>query len=141
MKSGLIELFFAFLSLSPELRVMSGFDEPNEPLPVLPPSPTESDSNQLDEKEAVHKSPADSADVDIVGGKERYSDGGSHDDTKLDTDDTIQYVNGEPVITTGRDVSRYLVDARDDGDPPITFRSLFLGTVFAGLGASLYQVC
>lgn len=57
-----------------------------------------------------------------------------------DDESDVQLVNGEPVITTGRDVSRFLVDTRDDGDPALTFRSMFLGTVFAGLGAALYQV-
>ncbi|KAH9890519.1 oligopeptide transporter [Cubamyces lactineus] len=57
-----------------------------------------------------------------------------------DHDDEVQYVNGEPVITTGRDVSRYLVDTRDDHDPAVTFRSLVIGTVFAGLGAALCQI-
>jgi hypothetical protein len=47
---------------------------------------------------------------------------------------------GEPVITTGRDVSRFVVDIRDDEDPALTFRSMFLGTMFAGLGATLSQV-
>ena len=53
--------------------------------------------------------------------------------------DTV-LVNGEPVITNGKDISRYIVDLRDDGDPSLTFRSILLGTVFAGLGAALYQV-
>ncbi|KAH9062284.1 OPT oligopeptide transporter protein-domain-containing protein [Lactarius vividus] len=48
--------------------------------------------------------------------------------------------NGEPVITSGRDVSRYLVDLRDDEDPPFTFRSIVLGTMIGGLGAALYQI-
>lgn len=52
----------------------------------------------------------------------------------------VKYVNGEPVITTGEDVSNFLFDVRDDGDPALTFRSLVLGTVFAGLGAALCQV-
>ncbi|KAG5650368.1 hypothetical protein H0H81_012483 [Sphagnurus paluster] len=56
-----------------------------------------------------------------------------------DSDDTV-YLNGEPVITTGLDVSRFLIDIRDDGDDALTFRSLFLGTVMAGLGAALCQV-
>jgi hypothetical protein len=56
-------------------------------------------------------------------------------------DEKPRYVNGEPVITNGRDVSRYLVDLRDDEDPPFTFRSAVLGTVIGGLGAALYQVC
>ncbi|EMD38929.1 hypothetical protein CERSUDRAFT_112637 [Gelatoporia subvermispora B] len=56
------------------------------------------------------------------------------------SDDDVVRLKGEPVITTGRDVSLYLVDTRDDGDPALTFRSLFLGTVFAGLGAALCQI-
>ncbi|KAI0955058.1 hypothetical protein AcW1_006752 [Taiwanofungus camphoratus] len=57
-----------------------------------------------------------------------------------DEDDKVILLHGEPVITTGRDVSRFLVDIRDDHDPALTFRSLFLGTVFAGLGAALCQI-
>ena len=55
-------------------------------------------------------------------------------------DEKLKHVNGEPVITNGRDVSRYLVDLRDDEDPPFTFRSAVLGTFIGGLGAALYQV-
>jgi hypothetical protein len=57
----------------------------------------------------------------------------------LDEDETPVYRNGEPVITTGRDVSRFAVDARDDGDEALTFRSIFLGSMFAGMGAALSQ--
>jgi len=52
----------------------------------------------------------------------------------------VELLNGEPVITSGHDVSRFVVDMRDDGDPALTLRSLFLGTVMAGLGAALCQV-
>lgn len=55
-------------------------------------------------------------------------------------EDDVVYVKGEPVITSGSDVSRFLVDVRDDGDPALTFRSLCIGTVFACLGAALCQV-
>lgn len=55
-------------------------------------------------------------------------------------DDPPEYLNGEPIITTGRDVSRFAVDIRDDGDAALTFRSMFLGTMFAGMGAALCQV-
>ncbi|KAF8882526.1 oligopeptide transporter [Gymnopilus junonius] len=51
-----------------------------------------------------------------------------------------EFRNGEPVITTGQDVSRFAVDLRDDGDEALTFRSLVLGTVIAGLGAALCQI-
>ena len=57
-----------------------------------------------------------------------------------ESDDDVVYLNGEPVIATGRDVSRFVVDIRDDGDDALTFRSFVLGTVLAGLGAALCQV-
>jgi hypothetical protein len=47
----------------------------------------------------------------------------------------------EPFIRSGRDVSEFIVDVRDDGDVSLTFRSFILGTMFAGLAASLSQVC
>lgn len=50
-------------------------------------------------------------------------------------------VRGEPVITSGKDVSDFVVDDRDDEDEALTFRSITLGTVIAGLGAALSQVC
>jgi hypothetical protein len=48
--------------------------------------------------------------------------------------------NGEPIISTGHDVSRFVVDIRDDEDTALTFRSMFLGTIFAGMSAALSQV-
>lgn len=58
-----------------------------------------------------------------------------------DTLGDVLYVKGEPVVQDGRDVSRFVVDLRDDGDDALTFRGLVLGTIFGGLGAALYQVC
>jgi hypothetical protein len=58
----------------------------------------------------------------------------------LDEEAKPEYRNGVPVITTGRDISRFVVDIRDDGDEALTFRSIFLGTVFACMGATLGQV-
>ena len=49
-------------------------------------------------------------------------------------------IKGEPVIRTGRDVSHFLVDLRDDGDPALTFRSLVIGTLFACVRAANSQV-
>ena len=54
--------------------------------------------------------------------------------------ESVLLVNGEPVIRSGEDVSNYLFDVRDDGDPALTFRSIVLGTVFAALGAAMCQV-
>ncbi|KAH8093283.1 oligopeptide transporter [Cristinia sonorae] len=92
----------------------------------------------LDEK-LVHHSGKHAHGAEVVNEKEYYSDEKSLE-SRTSQDSEVQYVNGEPVITTGRDVSKYLIDVRDDGDPAITFRSLFLGTVFAGLGATMYQI-
>jgi hypothetical protein len=62
------------------------------------------------------------------------------DDNSLEDDSKPTFQNGEPVITAGRDVSRFVVDIRDDEDPALTFRSMFLGTIFAGMGAALSEV-
>lgn len=50
------------------------------------------------------------------------------------------YVNGEPVISTGEDVSNFLVDVHDAGGDALTFRSIVLGTLLSGFGASVTQV-
>ncbi|TFY79230.1 hypothetical protein EWM64_g4787 [Hericium alpestre] len=109
-------------------------DEPESPMPTLT-----SAAAPFNEK-AASVSQKGSDDGDIV--KERDPD---HANEKviqdfLDEDGEVTMVNGEPVITSGRDISRYIVDLRDDGDPPLTFRSVVLGTVFGGLGAALYQI-
>ncbi|KAK0470542.1 oligopeptide transporter [Armillaria novae-zelandiae] len=56
-----------------------------------------------------------------------------------DFDSEISQLNDEAIVTSGQDVSLFVVDVRDDGDSALTFRSLFLGTVIAGLGAALCQ--
>ena len=61
-------------------------------------------------------------------------------ETSLVDDSKPIFHNGEPVITTGRDVSRFVVDIRDDEDTALSFRSMFLGTIFAGMSATLSQV-
>jgi hypothetical protein len=78
---------------------------------------------------------------DILGDKNEVSPDLDNSPGFEDEDERPQYVNGEPVINSGRGVSRYLVDLSDEQDPPFTFRSVILGTVVGGLGAALYQVC
>ncbi|GJJ10751.1 hypothetical protein Clacol_004979 [Clathrus columnatus] len=53
---------------------------------------------------------------------------------------TTRFLHGEPIITSGEDVSNYAVDDRDDGDQSLTFRSLLIGTIVAGLGAALNEI-
>lgn len=84
--------------------------------------------SQLDEK---HETGSDS--IEALDEKADFA-------SSLGEDDKPEYRNGEPVITTGRDVSRFAVELRDDGDKALTFRSIVLGTMFAGMGAALCQV-
>ncbi|KAK0192884.1 peptide transporter MTD1 [Armillaria mellea] len=59
------------------------------------------------------------------------------DDQEFDSEKS--QLDDEAIVTSGQDVSLFVVDVRDDGDSALTFRSLFLGTVTAGLGAALCQ--
>lgn len=52
-----------------------------------------------------------------------------------------EHVKGEPIISTGEDVSNFLVDVHDSGGASLTFRSIVLGTLLSGFGASVTQVC
>ncbi|KAL0960200.1 hypothetical protein HGRIS_011834 [Hohenbuehelia grisea] len=97
-------------------------------------APDVSRQESFDEKKSIRNSD----NVDIAGEKEDYLD--SEKNSQLQDDDDVVRLNGEPVITTGKDVSRFAVDIRDDGDQALTFRSLFLGTLFAGMGAALCQI-
>lgn len=79
---------------------------------------------------------------DEVSGDEKVASPLDKSSSNLEVaDEKTQYVNGEPVITSGRDVPRFIVDLRDDQDPPFTFRSVVLGTLIGGLGAAFDQVC
>lgn len=86
--------------------------------------------------EKVEEKPMDISSVDLADEK---GSGTLENDEAQYKNDEAQYKNGEPIITTGRDVSRFAVDIRDDGDTALTFRSIVIGTVFAGLGAALSQ--
>lgn len=61
-------------------------------------------------------------------------------DAEASKDDVSIALSKEPVIVDGKDVSKYVVDLRDDGDAAITFRSLVLGTLMSALTATLNQV-
>jgi hypothetical protein len=79
--------------------------------------------------------------ADIPGDKNEVSLDFDNSSDLEDEDERPHYVNGEPVIISGRDVSRYLVDLTDDQDPPFTFRSVLLGTVIGCLSVALREVC
>lgn len=118
-QASVLELVLAIMSYQEH-----GAAAPVKDLPVLDHSPV------LQEKQA------DS--IDVVNEKASYGSQSSLEHGQDGEDGKI--VNGERVIVDGNDVSRYLLTTRDDGDPAITFRSVVLGTVFAGLGAAMCQV-
>ena len=105
---------------------MSGVEKDSTPSPVL----------EKVEPEYVTEKLSHNSSDDAVNqfDKAAFLEGASDEDG-------VRVVNGEPVITTGADVSKYLLTLRDDEDPSLTFRSIVLGTVFAGLGAAMCQAC
>lgn len=120
----------------------SGYDDNIEALPTLAALPELLDSAPLGEKEKHNAHSASLSDRDSADEKEKAVGSDSVLSASLadDDDDKPVYRKGEPVITTGRDVSRFAVDLRDDGDQALTFRSIVLGTMFAAMGAALSQV-
>ncbi|KAI0705191.1 oligopeptide transporter [Cytidiella melzeri] len=104
---------------------------PTADLPVL-----RDDQGYIDEK----KTSDNSSNVVAEKFDTTYDKSSSIEDAYEGQVEGVTYVNGEPVIRTGEDVSNFLFDVRDDGDPALTLRSLVLGTVFAGLGAALSQI-
>lgn len=44
------------------------------------------------------------------------------------------------IIITGADAGQHLLPLRDDGDPALTFRSLFLATILSAFQATMYQI-
>ncbi|KAJ8516828.1 hypothetical protein ONZ45_g5896 [Pleurotus djamor] len=113
-------------------------------LPVLSTAPTP-DLHAHDRKEYFSEKDKQVSsalgNIDIANEKTGYSDSEKSSQFGEGEDDSsVVKLNGEPVVTTGKDVSRFVVDIRDDGDAALTFRSFVLGTIFAGLGAALCQI-
>jgi hypothetical protein len=48
--------------------------------------------------------------------------------------------NEDAIIVTGTDAATHLLPLRDDGDPALTFRSLFLATCLSAFQACMYQI-
>jgi hypothetical protein len=64
----------------------------------------------------------------------------------LDHDDYDEKDNGsdDVIIITGADAAAHLLPLRDDGEPSLTFRSMFLATclsAFQAVMSQIYQVC
>jgi hypothetical protein len=57
-------------------------------------------------------------------------------DTDYDDDETRH----DTIIVTGADAARHLLPLRDDGDPSLTFRSIFLATILSAFQAVMSQI-
>jgi len=57
-------------------------------------------------------------------------------------DESVEKDNNseDKIIITGADASEYLLPIRDDFDPSLTFRSLFLATILSGFQAVMTQI-
>lgn len=59
-----------------------------------------------------------------------------HDSDQKDTDTDSENV----IIITGADAAAHLLPLRDDGEPALTFRSLFLATGLSGFQSVMNQI-
>ncbi|EGX93558.1 OPT peptide transporter Mtd1 [Cordyceps militaris CM01] len=92
---------------------------------------------------ASEKAPVDvSAQLEPADKRQTSLDGRTTESPKVPGKDddaasteTAERVQGHPIIRNGEDVSKYLVSDRDDGDPALTFRSIFPGTIFTALSS------
>lgn len=57
-----------------------------------------------------------------------------------DGDDPDKHFDDNAIIVTGADAANHLLPLRDDGDPALTFRSLFLGTCLSAFQAVMSQI-
>lgn len=57
-----------------------------------------------------------------------------------DGDDPEKDNNQDVIIITGADAAAHLLPLRDDGEPALTFRSIFLGTILSAFQAVMYQI-
>ncbi|KAE8445208.1 hypothetical protein EG329_013580 [Mollisiaceae sp. DMI_Dod_QoI] len=61
--------------------------------------------------------------------------------TRDDVDDSdADYSTEDVIIVTGSDAAKYLLPMRDDHEPALTFRSLFLATVLSAFQAVMSQI-
>lgn len=89
-----------------------------------------------DEKEIINSEATQTTPTATVGDKTRASL--SPDDA--DYQDEADEGNDNVIIITGQDAARYLLPMRDDHDPALTFRSLFLASGLSCFQAVMSQI-
>lgn len=71
------------------------------------------------------------ADVDVKGAYPLYN---------ADEDYGDDVTRHDTIIVTGADAAQHLLPLRDDGQPSLTFRSIFLATILSGFQAVMSQI-
>lgn len=61
-------------------------------------------------------------------------------DTKSGNDDDSDSGTDDAIIVTGADAAKHLLSLRDDLEPALTFRSLFLATILSAFQAVMNQI-
>jgi len=61
-------------------------------------------------------------------------------DTKELSDGSKDDDSDDVIIVTGADAAAHLLPLRDDGQPALSFRSIFLATILSGFQAVMYQI-
>lgn len=61
-------------------------------------------------------------------------------ETKTSSFESEEKQDGEVIIRTAKDAATHLLPMRDDFDPALTFRSIFLATGLAAFQAVMYQI-
>ena len=94
-----------------------------------------------EEVPTLHRSSLSKGDSDYGDEKESPdAKAALNHDQEMRSVDSHPNVNGEPIITTGEDVSNFLVDVHDIGGNALTLRSLVLGSLLSAFGAAVTQV-
>jgi hypothetical protein len=83
-----------------------------------------------EEAKKIKEGAPDSPEIQAV--PPAYDGDNSSQDKDVDSDDVI--------IITGSDAAAHLLPLRDDGEPALTFRGIFLATILSAFQAVMFQI-
>lgn len=124
------------VSIDPKTAVLEvsvpGETQPTDPLSEKTPLPaTAADVSDAEKAKAKEGGIPDSPEIQPVV-PPAYDGASSDGDVGSGSDDVI--------IVTGADAAAHLLPLRDDGEPALTFRALFLATCLSAFQAVMYQI-
>jgi hypothetical protein len=88
-----------------------------------------------------HKEISEKLDISIEQAEKKEDEGNGLPAYTAEEDNASKESDSEGVIiVTGTDAATHLLSLRDDFDPALTFRSLFLSTCLSAFQAIMYQI-